>query len=334
MMISDKRIFGYDLIKAIAMFLIVLYHLGSVDFGVVPNDGWYIPNMTKCLYTLCSAGVPLFFMVNGALQASKQLGLKKCISKSARLIFVAIFWTVLFMCVLYPWLRGSAIPSIGEFENYYWFLYTLSALYLICSLLNKWKWLQIVVLLALLVFPYLSNLVWDIILFVNPKVKMPGWGHTGVFTMYCIVYYYIGAYLRKHDIKRAVSYILVMSGFLIVLAEVIIMSRYYHQVYDGVNASFPTIGALLLSIGLFSLMKQMKMQGCEKMRGAISAVGRNTIGIYVFHLFFVWLVNEYVFHHEKQMLIVAFFAALAIVSVTACLSNYMLKSPIKFLLKL
>lgn len=331
---SDKRIFGYDLIKALAMFLIVLYHLGSVDFGVVPEDGWYVPNLTKCFYSFCSAGVPLFFMVNGALQASKQMSLRKCIEKSLRLIFVAVFWTVVFTCVLYPWLRGSALPNVGTFENYYWFLYTLSALYLICFLLNKWKWVQKVVLLSLLVFPFVSNLVWDVILFINPEVKMPGWGHTGVFTMYCIVYYYIGAYLQKHEMKRAVSYMLLLSGFLLVLAEVIIMSRYYHQVYDGVNASFPTIGAMLLSIGLFSLMKLVKMQGHEKLRGAISAVGRNTIGIYVFHLFFVWIINEYVFHHEKQMLIVSIFAALGIVSLTASLSNYMLKSPIKFLLKL
>lgn len=329
-----ERVLGYDIIKALAIFLIVLYHLNSVDFGQVPNDGWYFPNVTKFIYAICSSGVPLFFMVSGALQSTKIMMLSKCIKKSMRLLIVAVGWSLLFTCVLYPVLRGSDYPSIGQFQNYYWFLYTLAILYWITFLLGKSKTIRVIVVSLLILFPFFSNFIWLIIIAVDPNVSLPSWGHTGVFTLYSVVYYYLGSYLASHDITRKTSISVTIIGVFLVNFEVIVRSTYEGYVYDGVNASFPTIGALFISAGLFSILKTIKKENCPYVCNLLSFVGKNTIGVYIFHLFFVWLVSSYLFHNLTQNILFVFIAAFCIVLLTSVISNYILNSKIYFLLKL
>lgn len=332
--IKQKRVFGYDLIKAFAMFLIVLYHFNSVDFDQVPDDGWYIPNVTKFFYALCSAGVPLFFMVNGALLGSKLMTFRKCLEKSARLLFVAVLWTALFICILSPFIQGRGFPSVGEFKNYYWFLYTLSALYWINYILNKSKWLKMIVVAFLLVFPFLTNLVWDVIIAYNPNASIPNWGHTGVFTLYSVVYYYLGAFLSKKNLPIWLSLLSIIMGLLLVNGEVLVMSTHNHQVYDGVNACFPTVGAMMISIGVFTLLKKVRLNNMPKLRQALSLIGCSTIGIYVLHLFILLLVREHVFNNEIQHPLVVVACALAVVIFTTVITQIIMRSRMKWLLKL
>lgn len=71
-----QRIFGLDLLKALAAFFVVLYHVGMVDLGY--REGvYYYPTLTQVLWLFCACGVPLFFMINGALTVSRHYDLKK-----------------------------------------------------------------------------------------------------------------------------------------------------------------------------------------------------------------------------------------------------------------
>lgn len=331
---TQKRIFGYDLIKATAIFFVVFYHLKSLDFGHFQDNGYYIPNITKFLFAFCSAGVPLFFMVNGALQYEKPTTWRKCFDRSFRLIGSSVCWGALFMFILSPWLRGTAYPSLGEFENYYWFLYTLAALYWITFILNKVKGLRISVILLLSFFPFFTNLLWDVLLAINPEREVPGWGHSGCFTMFCVVYYYLGAYLNKNTIHPITSWFCILFGLILVNAEVMVMSMHYKQIYDGVNAAFPTLGAMLISMGLFSLLKKVEMKDRNRIKKVLSLVGSNTMSIYLFHLFLVLLAKEYLFHNEKQNVIVVLLVTVAIIGITIVLSYIIKQTPLRCLLKI
>ena len=96
---TSKRIFGYDLIKALAMFLVVFYHFNMLDFGFQPNT-FYVPNINKLFQIFCAAGVPLFFMVNGALTINKKTSLKKVTTKIFRIFLIAVFWTLFLVFLL------------------------------------------------------------------------------------------------------------------------------------------------------------------------------------------------------------------------------------------
>lgn len=63
-------IFYYDIIKVFAIFLVCYYHFNTSY--IIFNEGFiFIPNFGYLIMTLASMGVPLFFMVNGALLLNK-----------------------------------------------------------------------------------------------------------------------------------------------------------------------------------------------------------------------------------------------------------------------
>ena len=61
---SQNRIFGYDLIKTIAIFMIVFYHLGGIDIGTIESGKYFLPNFNQFVLSICAASVPLFLMVH------------------------------------------------------------------------------------------------------------------------------------------------------------------------------------------------------------------------------------------------------------------------------
>ena len=332
---DGKRIFGYDFIKALAMLFVVIYHFGSINYGVVPEEGWYIPNFPKVLLSLCSAGVPLFFMVNGTLTANKPTPLEKTVKKSGRLLFVAVIWTVFFTCLVTPLLYGRQMPGIMQFYSYYWFLYSLVLLYLVNWFFQDKPVLRKVLVSVIFVFPFVTNFVWTLLVAYDSNIQMPSWGHTGFFSLYAIVYYYLGRWL---SIKRCpppqFCVIMILLGMLAVNLEVSIMSTYEHSVYDGVNHSFPTIGAMIISIGLFMLMRDMSMARLPRLKDIISIIGNSTIGIYVFHRFFVELFRNYVFLNKEVNFLSVYLCAVVVVVVTTVITRLILKSKCRILLQL
>ena len=60
------RIVSLDVIKILSAFMVVFYHYRFFDLGHFEN-GRYLLSVPQFLLCLCSASVPLFFMVNGAL---------------------------------------------------------------------------------------------------------------------------------------------------------------------------------------------------------------------------------------------------------------------------
>ena len=73
-----RRVYGYDLLKALAMFMVVFYHFLMLDFSFEPGQ-FYMPDFNKIIHLICAAGVPLFFMVNGALTINNNISIKKVI---------------------------------------------------------------------------------------------------------------------------------------------------------------------------------------------------------------------------------------------------------------
>lgn len=328
------RIFGLDLIKALSMTMVVLYHFGSTDFGRVPSEGYYIPNLSKIVLCFCAAGVPLFFMVNGALTSDKELSFNKCIKKSGRLLFVACFWTTFFAIIVNPILFNKSIDSFGSFINHYWFLYTLAFLYWANYVLYNRPVMRSIVLLLLLFFPFISNLFWTIYLAFNIDSELPSWGHDGFLTLYSILYYYLGVKLYKMTISPTIILLFILLGLVFLIGEVSIMSTYYKSIYDGVNSSFPTIGAMFLSIGLFMLLKDINLRSGGFSKRIIEFIGRNTIGIYVFHLFFIGIIKAYFFNSDNMPIVVVYLSTLVVVCLCALASHFVLNSRLRFTLKL
>lgn len=335
---QKKRIIGYDIIKTIAILSVVLYHFGRVSFGTFNHDGVYYPNVTKVLYELLACCVPLFFMVNGALLADRSVGWGKIL----KYIILSIFYPVIFYLFLFPLLDLSVAPNVNlktilfsmEFKGVYWFLFTLGALYAVNSITRHFKIRKYLAIL-LFITPFISNQIWSFVVLYNPDIIIPFWGHWGVFTLYSFLFFYLGNYLKQMNLdtpkKNAINTILFMGGWFLLVLDVFVFSNYNKTIYDGVNSSFCSLGALLLACSLFMFFKdrQVRNRYLEKL---VLFVGRNTMGIYVFHMFFIMILRRY-FLPEVISPVFAILICFCIVILCSFISEGLSRTPLKFLFK-
>ena len=328
-----QRIFGYDALKALAAFFVVLYHVGMVDKGY--REGvYYYPTLVQLLWLFCGCGVPLFFMVNGALTVSRHYDFKKTLNKSSRLLLIGVFWGVLVMCE-HAAFDGTDCFTIREIP-YYWFLFSLALMYVasfVLGQINSWcKWAVVVILL---IFPFTTNLFWVFVQLFRPEMHLPKWFHTGVFTLYGLVYLYAGDYLAHHRVDKRMVWVGAILGLALLALETIAVVNRTHAPFEGGNYCFPSWGALFLSCSLFILIKGWNPVA-SKLKGIITFLGNNALGIYILHLMVMFLL-AHLFPQVANCTVhpvLAIVIALAYMFVSAFISEMIRRSPLSFLLKL
>ena len=204
--VKNERYYGIDILKIISAFLVVFYHLGSLDFGVSNLEN-YVPNTNYVMYTFTAMSIPIFFMVNGSLLLNKNYALKSILWKIFKLGLLIVVWSVV------------KFPS--------WFLKTLLILYCIYPFL-KWAMeenrnLLYFLVVGLIIFPDFYNLLVSIAktMALN-DMSVPSingilvceFPRIGLFTMYSIPLFVLGALQKKGKYKNPiyVNLLLVLCG--------------------------------------------------------------------------------------------------------------------------
>ena len=283
--IRRKRYTYLDLIKIMSAFMVTFYHFahGRIDYNYNELNAIYIPNLERCVMSCCAVSVPLFFMVNGALLLSKDRNIKEMLYKIVKIAILIVVW------------YATGFPS--------WFFKTLIILYFItpmlrCLYVSKRKILY-AMLIALLIFPYLYNYAILFMKITDINININFGGHevntneltrTGLFTMYSIVYYVFGIIIHqsKHIQKRGIYIVLLLCGFVALLMDVVLNTYIEHSMFDGVNASFPTLGAFSMSLGVYGLFKSFKYG--DKAKRLLIMLSPYVLCIYVMHIFVITVV--------------------------------------------
>ena len=330
----SQRIFGFDALKALAAFLVVLYHVGMVDLGYRTGE-YYYPTLTQVLWLFTACGVPLFFMVNGALTIKRKYDLKKTMTKAGRLVVLGTFWGVVAMALYALRDCDSSRFSFGGM-SFYWFLFSLALMYLATFLLNHLPvWCAELVVCSLLIFPFATNLGWDIARLIYPEVSLPAWGHIGAFTMYGMVYMYAGHYFSDKHCKWWVNLVFAVVGLALLVIECIAVVNAENAPYEGGNYCFPTLGALFLSVAIFCWGRYWSASN-KALCAVVSFLGNNALGIYIFHLILMIAVG-WIFPQIGPTVVPAPLAVLIAIVYTfaaALISELIRRSPLRFLLKL
>jgi surface polysaccharide O-acyltransferase-like enzyme len=331
---NKGRIFGYDALKALAAFFVVLYHVGMVDMGYREGE-YYYPTLVQVLWLFCACGVPLFFMVNGALTVHRNYNLKKSAKKAGRLVLAGAFWGIVVMCIYAASNHDMSSFCVGRL-TYYWFLFSLALMYVVNYVINRLPlWCRYVIIALLLIFPFVTNLVWDVILLVTPSINLPKWGHAGAFTLYGLVYLYVGDYLSRRPINKWLTFVVAVVGLLLLSMEATAVANYKHAQFEGGNYCFPTIGALLLSLAVFSRLKDWDIKESLFKRFVVF-LGNNALGIYIFHLILMIVVGFLRPQLSAINLhpITAVAVTLVLTVLSAMISEGLRRSPLSFSLKL
>ena len=300
-----------ELIKVLAAFLVVFYHYAyyKLDYGFVQGVR-YFPNVTRVLMCFASCSVPLFFLVNGILMFRKERTLKNVYGKAIKIAILTVIWSFV------------GFPK--------WFFETLIILYLLFPIFQyirkKSDVCYILICVAVFLMPFLFNfaVMWIKLAGIEKIGPVPvnGLHVTGCFTMYSILYFLIGPVLEKRKAYPLwVGMLFVIFGWLLVVTECTIYTNLNQAVYDGVNVAFPTVGALLLAVGVYMTVTGIKL---EALRKPLIVAGGGILPIYLMHM-----VVAKSFHVEGNMpLWWAYLGTAVICAVCVIIGKLMQKIPV------
>lgn len=307
---NNGRYISLDIIKLVSAFMIVFYHLDAyLRLGSFATGSYQI-SLPQIVMSLCSCSVPLFFMVNGALLLNKEYTTEKIYIKAAKVALIIFVWQIV------------AFPD--------WFMKTLIVLFLLYPILNKldkaknkiWRNL---VMLALFIFPFLYNLIMVCLQLWLPDFNVVVLGKTlsletlplksGFYTMYSVLYFLLGGIMFRKKLSNIISAISLLAGWALVVFDVIVSSNYSGVVQDAVNGCFPTIGAMLISIGIFNLFRNFDKVKSENFKNIISKLGQYVLPIYLFHLQIVLKIYVPILPSKLNIILVVL---LALADCVAC----------------
>lgn len=308
-----KRFEALDLLKALAIFLIVFYHniAGSCEMTGQPgfeNYGNYY------VRALLDVGVPLFFLVNGALLLNRPLDVRAHCFRTLRLIGITFLWAALTLAYIILF-RNVEIGSVREFIaclwnwdhaalTHFWFLRTLAVIYLLFPLLKaafdscRQGFLFFLGVTALFVF---GNSLLSMGLNVGKALlgaPVPsGWyeffnrydflrGKNG----FALVYFLVGGLawesrekLDRKPLRRGAAALFPVLCLLLTCYGAAV-SRLTGETWDLVWQGYSTVFTLGAVLSLFVLSLGAEGRGPAWLRGLLRLVGENTLGIFFLHV--------------------------------------------------
>jgi len=146
---NTNRIFYLDLLRVLAIVLVILIH----TFGYLSTIVVF-PISIKLVYWFFNAGVPLFVMISGALILGRDEEPSNFLSKRLKRVFVPFFfWSIIVFVLKFKNIYDGNGHIFNEFLSYcrnfipyllenkihgiYWYVYMLIGLYLIAPILQK-----------------------------------------------------------------------------------------------------------------------------------------------------------------------------------------------------
>lgn len=330
---THSRIIKYDIIKAIAAFLICIYHLDILDFGSFISGQIYYPNWNKFVMGICSAGVPLFFMINGGLILPKHNSNKYFISKAINALKIYFIWSIIcgsIITLIYK--NNFTFENIIQAINYLWFFQSLAFLYLFSILFNIIKKNKYSRILPIIIFicPFVINFLYDIFLIFDINIKPH---RTGFFRLYSLLYFTLLFFYKPH-FSFIKSFIFIILGLFLIAMDVYLFTNYNGYIFDGVNSSFPTIGALFITLGIYCVFNNIEYDPNSRIVKIAAFWGKNCLGIYLFHMPIIVFIKQFLVHGKVNILY-ALFITIIIMTISSILFYFLRKIQfIKWALKL
>lgn len=302
--ISKTRYPHLDLLRMIAIYLVILLHCMApycADARFYGTHSWWC---FLILNGFCRASVPLFLMISGflTLNGPPIISIREFYRKKIRRLLVPfLFWDVVyFFLACY---NESVTPTVSVFlrelvnrgsEYHLWFVYELTALYLLAPFLKKltehcsdkelWG-LLLLVLTPTAILP-LINTIFSVYIAPLPVLFE---GYVG---------YFLFGYLLQRTTLTRKQRCLVYLGALVGLLINIIGNNYFSS-EEGVAFKFNSgylLNRYLVAAGLFVLMRQLTTAPgafLQKLCGLGRRLSKISYGIYLVHVMILELYTEH-----------------------------------------
>ena len=338
---SDERFAGLDLLKAIAILLVVFVHDNDIVIDFLAR-----PDLATCVnygfYSLVSLCVPILFLVNGALVMNKPFDAKRFFLKTVKIAALTVIWGVLTLAALML-LHGDTFSLGGFFRdlwywkqdyiNHLWFLQTLVVIYLFLLVVIP-AWQARTSGFRLLMITLLVLTAGNALLLAGANVAQALLSidviqgqfnffnqfnpFTGTFG-YSFAYVLLGGWMLANRERlntkrwRSIALAAFFGAMLLFIGYGVLLTfakgeRYLFGTFDY-GSIFVFVATLALSI------LALAYQGGGWFGRLISLIGRNTMSVYLLHRIVSYLIwgNLYGISH-----FFLFSVAISVLTVIAC----------------
>ncbi len=287
----------FDVLRALACLGVVYLHVAAPALRQFDDMlTWHVSNL---LTALCTAAVPIFFMMSGALA----LGRKKTEDLADlfrrrlwRVLIPFAVWTLLMLG--YYWWREGAGFALKKAEGLlyapvttpYWFLYGYLPLLLIAPFLQKmtdgmsekhWRYL-LGLWLAFSVLPQTLRafLPWS----VSSNIRwFPGYSLNFLGGM--LGYFLLGAWLARVEIKQKPwKFVLAVLVLTLLIAGGTWLASMHRGEYSEQFKSYLSLFVVLLAVTLFLLIRAVVEAYPQRGNGRLWRILANaSFGVYLSH---------------------------------------------------
>lgn len=302
---SSKRIDGLDLLKVVAIIMVISQHVPLYDYDFINNG-----KVFEYLFKLLSEGVPLFLTINGFLLFNKQeLDINKHYYKTLRIFILICVWEIILIIlgmkfdktsfnlglVLDLFFRTGGNNAV--YTSHLWFMQQLIAIYCVYPLL--WKTykedyslfkIMFILLGCFSVGVGLIDLIKSLLTYEGYATML---GYIGVYISrfsfvqgcsWSFLYFCLGGVIAKNiDVikdKRVYFILLGFMSWLFAFAYGYTLSINNGATFNGFfNAN--TIFMVFMVIGWFAFIINYRGKGI--ISKFINKIGENTFGIYILH---------------------------------------------------
>lgn len=349
---EEQRIIRYDyidLIRAISCILVVLVHVSASDLEKIPYHSyqWSIAEIMNCLGI---NGVPLFFMISGALALNKNTVcvVKRLIGNKVIKLLLAYFFTCFFYNLV-PFVRGW-VPVEGYYLKEYliegtiygtgmyhiWFIPTMISVYLLIPILKEAFSNQKTCEYFLVLFLIAGVLIPTIQLFDIPGpinrllTHVEGYYFIDILTGY-IGYFVLGHYLHSYctfemnNKRRIIIGLMAGIGILLTYAGCLINTITRGTFSSLFNTPF-SINAMISCVSIFLLLRALGTHITNKtINKMVQWISAYSLGIYLFHPFVLNTFGAITNENYIPIYCVSLVVRLAATLIITCIIVYILK---------
>lgn len=283
-----KRNVGLDILRIIAMIMIVFLHvIGKGMFRYEDNNAEFY-KIVLLIRAFCIVAVNCYVLITGYFQVNSKFKINKVINIWVKVIFYSIvIYIILLLTGQIDFNIKDVIKSLFPIlTNEYWFVNCYLLLYILSPYINKIikqldkKEFQRLLIILLIVFSILPSVLPSAFVMDNTR----GYG-----IIWFIILYLVGAYIRLYvktyykNRKNLIVFFLINSfTYLLVLGIQYICTKLQISDISERMYNYNFITVFLSSLCLFLYFKNINIKN-TKIINIISKIAPLTFGVYIIH---------------------------------------------------
>lgn len=301
---SPKRILSLDALRIVAAFSIVMQHVGGQFLPMsFPSAEWEIRNL---YVSVAQWGVPVFFMISGALflSSEKPLDVRRLFGKNLlRVIYAFLFWAVIYTVVTEGFGQGLKIAFISVIKGppHFWFLRVMIGVYLVLPVLKgiatQERKFSYLVGLAIITTFGIPSIFSHLALFTPQRTEILAdyYDCFGLPSLYFITYFMIGHWLYTHEISSRMRNLIYLLAALSIVGGILgtIWLSYRLGYSNGFFYDDMHPFLVLQGIAVFVFFKDRFKNLSPKWRPVVIKLSNYSFGIYLVHPLFMYVCTNY-----------------------------------------